>query len=81
MFPQQWDNDLQSFEEDLGKVTINLGKIYKKKQSVFYEFDIRYPYGINAEDVMNQIGQITGKYKMTITDKKHKPTALYIKRQ
>ena len=68
MFPRELEKGVQSFEEDLGKITINLGKMYKKKESVFYEFDIRYPYGINAADVIDQMGQLSGKYEMTIAD-------------
>lgn len=77
MFPRELEKGVQSFEEDLGKITINLGKMYKKKESVFYEFDIRYPYGINAADVIDQMGQLSGKYEMTIADKKNNPP-LYI---
>ena len=76
-FPNQWDNEPYSIEENLGKVTINLGKMQKTGKAVFYEFDIRYPYGIKAERVMEAMEQIAVKFNMTITEKKDNPP-LYI---
>lgn len=51
---------LSDFKDETGKTTANLGRIYKKENKLYLEFNIRYPVYVDSKEVQ---GNILGKMK------------------
>lgn len=56
-----------NFEDEYGKLTLNIGKAYKENGNLYFTIDIRFPVTMHSETVIKALSE-TGKENIIIED-------------